>query len=56
MRRFEVYAAPLFACVDVVMAEIQAMDEGFGNWAAFGDKILAKEDDEASAPTMPRGD
>ncbi len=52
-RRFEAYAAPLFACVDAVMAEIQAMDDGFGNWAAFGDDILAKEDDEASAPTMP---
>jgi hypothetical protein len=52
-RRFEAYAAPLFARVDVIMAEIQAMDDGFGNWAAFGDKILAKEDDEASAPTMP---
>jgi hypothetical protein len=29
------------------------MDDGFGNWAAFGDKILAKEDDKASALTMP---
>jgi hypothetical protein len=29
------------------------MDDGFGNWAAFGDEILAKEDNEASAPTMP---
>ncbi len=52
-RRFEAYAAPLFACVDVVMAKIQVMDDGFGNWAAFGDKILAEEDDKASAPTMP---
>jgi hypothetical protein len=52
-RRFEAYVAPLFACVEVVMAKIQAMDDGFGNWAAFGDKILAKEDDEASALMMP---
>jgi hypothetical protein len=51
--QFEAYAAPLFARVNVVMAKIQAMDDGFGNWAAFGDKILAKEDNEASAPTMP---
>jgi hypothetical protein len=29
------------------------MDDGFGNWAAFDDEILAKEDDDASAPTMP---
>ncbi len=29
------------------------MDNGFGNWAAFGDKILAKEDNKASALTMP---
>ncbi len=52
-RRFEAYAAPLFTRVDVVMAEIQAMDDSFGNWAAFGDEILAEEDDEASAPMMP---
>jgi hypothetical protein len=52
-RQFEAYAAPLFACVDAVMAKIRAMDDGFGNWAAFGDKILAKEDNKASAPTMP---
>ncbi len=51
--RFEAYAAPLFARVDAVMAEIRAMDDGFGNWAAFGDEILAEEDDKASAPTMP---
>ncbi len=51
-RQLEAYAAPLFACVDAVMAKIQAMDGGFGNWAAFGDKLLVKEDDEASAPTM----
>ncbi len=46
------YAAPLFARVDAVMVKIRAMDDGFGNWAAFGDKILAEEDNEASAPTM----
>ncbi len=51
-RQFEAYAAPLFAHVDIVMAKIRAMDDGFGNWAAFGDEILAEEDDEASAPTM----
>ncbi len=51
--QFEAYAAPLFARVDVVMAKIRAMDDGFGNWAAFGDKILAEEDDKASAPMMP---
>jgi hypothetical protein len=52
-RQFEAYTAPLFARVDAVMAKIRAMDDGFSNWAAFGDKILAKEDDKASAPTMP---
>jgi hypothetical protein len=52
-RRFEAYAAPLFARVDAIMAKIRAMDDGFGNWAAFGDKIFAEEDDKASAPTMP---
>jgi hypothetical protein len=52
-QRFEAYSAPLFARVDAVMAEIRAMDDGFGNWAAFGDEILAEEDDKASAPTMP---
>jgi hypothetical protein len=51
--RFEAYVPPLFTRVDVIMAEIQAMDDGFGNWAAFGDKILAKEDDKASALMMP---
>jgi hypothetical protein len=35
------------------MAKIRAMDDGFGNWAAFSDEILAKEDDKASAPMMP---
>jgi hypothetical protein len=35
------------------MAKIQAMDDGFGDWAAFGNELLAKEDDKASAPTMP---
>jgi hypothetical protein len=52
-RRFEAYAAPLYAHVEVIMDKIQAMDDDFGNWAAFGDKILAKEDNEASALTMP---
>ncbi len=52
-RQLEAYAAPFFARVDIVMAKIQAMDDGFGNWAAFGDDILAKEDDKASALTMP---
>ena len=52
-RQFEAYAAPLFARVDIVMAKTQAMDDGFGNWAAFGDEILAEEDNEASALTMP---
>ncbi len=50
--RFEAYTAPLFACVEIIMAKIRAMDDSFGNWAAFGDKILAEEDDKASAPTM----
>jgi hypothetical protein len=35
------------------MAKIRAMDDGFGNWAAFGDKTLAEEDNKASAPMMP---
>ncbi len=52
-RRIEAYAAPFFARVDANMAEIQAMDDGFGNWAAFGDELLVEEDDKASAPTMP---
>ncbi len=51
--QIEAYTAPLFACIDAIMAKIRAMDDGFGNWAAFGDEILAEEDDEASAPTMP---
>jgi hypothetical protein len=51
--RIEAYAAPLFAHIDAVMAKIQAIDDGFGNWAAFGDKILAKEDDKVLAPMMP---
>ncbi len=51
-RRIEAYAAPFFACVDAVMAKIRAMDDGFGNWAVFGDKLLVKEDTKASAPTM----
>jgi hypothetical protein len=29
------------------------MDDGFGNWAAFGDKILAKDNNEASPPMIP---
>jgi hypothetical protein len=49
-RQFEAYAAPLFARVDAVMAEIRAIDDGFGNWAAFGDEL---KDDEASAPARP---
>jgi hypothetical protein len=52
-RQIEAYAAPFFARVDIVMAKIRAMDDGFGNWAAFGDEILAEEDDKASALTMP---
>ncbi len=52
-RRIEAYAAPFFACIDAVMAKIQAVDDGFGNWAAFGDELLIKEDNKASAPTMP---
>jgi hypothetical protein len=52
-RRLEAYDAPLFARVDAVMAKIRAMDDGFGDWAAFGDEILAEEDDEASASAMP---
>jgi hypothetical protein len=52
-RRIEAYVAPFFARVDAVMAKIRAMDDGFGNWAAFGDELLVEEDDEASAPTMP---
>ncbi len=52
-RQFEAYAAPLFARVDAVMAKIRAMDDSFGNWAAFGDDILAKEDNKTSALMMP---
>jgi hypothetical protein len=51
--RIEAYATPFFASVDAVMAKIRAMDDGFGNWAAFGDKLLVKEDNKASAPMMP---
>ncbi len=51
--RIEAYAAPFFAHVDALMAKILAMDDGFGNWAAFGDELLVEEDDKASAPTMP---
>ncbi len=29
------------------------MDDSFGYWAAFGDEILAKEDDKTSALMMP---
>ncbi len=29
------------------------MDDGFGNWAAFGDELFVEEDNKASAPTMP---
>ncbi len=52
-RRIEAYATPFFACVDAIMAEIRGMDDNFGNWAAFGDELLAEEDDKASAPMMP---
>jgi hypothetical protein len=52
-RRIEAYVAPFFTPVDAVMAKIRAMDDGFGNWAAFGDKLLVEEDDKASAPMMP---
>jgi hypothetical protein len=52
-RRIDAFATPFFACVDAVMAEIRAMDNGFGNWAAFDDELLIEEEDEASAPTMP---
>jgi hypothetical protein len=52
-RQLEAYAAPLFARIDTIMAKIRAMDDGFGNWAAFGDEIIAKEDNKASVPTMP---
>jgi hypothetical protein len=52
-QQIEAYAAPFSARVDVVMAKIRAMDDGFGNWAAFGDEILAEEDNEASDLTMP---
>jgi hypothetical protein len=45
--QFEANATPLFAHVDIIMDKIRAMDDGFGNWAAFGDEILAEEDDEA---------
>jgi hypothetical protein len=51
--RIEAYAAPFFACIDAVMAKIRAMDDGFGNWAAFSDELLAEENDDASALTMP---
>ncbi len=52
-RQIKAYAAPFFARVDAVMAKIRAMDDGFGNWAAFGDELLVEEEDEASAPMMP---
>jgi hypothetical protein len=52
-RRIEAYVAPFFARIDAVMAKIRAMDDGFGNWAAFGDELHVEEDNEASAPTMP---
>jgi hypothetical protein len=51
--RIEAYAAPFFACIDAVMAKIRAMDDSFGDWAAFGNKLLAKENNDASALTMP---
>jgi hypothetical protein len=52
-RQIEAYAAPSFARLDVVMAEIRAMDDNFGNWAAFGDEILAEEDNKVSDLMMP---
>ncbi len=51
--RLEVYAATRFARVDAIMAKIRAMDDSFGNWTAFGDKLLVEEDEGASAPAMP---
>ncbi len=33
VRQFEAYAASFFARVEAIMAKIQAMDDGFGNWA-----------------------
>jgi hypothetical protein len=44
--QLEAYAATLFACVDNIMAEIQAMDDGFGNQAAAGEKALADKADK----------
>ncbi len=52
-QQIEAYVEPFFARVDAIMAKIRAMDDGFGNWAAFGDELLIEEDDKASAPTMP---
>jgi hypothetical protein len=52
-RQIEAYAAPFFAHVDAIMAKIQAMNDCFGDWAAFGNELLAEEDNKASAPTMP---
>jgi hypothetical protein len=52
-QQIEAYAAPFFAHVDIVMAKIRVMDDGFGNWAAFSDEILAKEDNKASDLMMP---
>jgi hypothetical protein len=46
-RQIEAYATLFFACIDAIMAKIQAMDDCFGNWAAFGNKLLAKEDSKA---------
>ncbi len=39
----EVYTTPLFAHVNVVMANIQAMDGGLGYWSVFDEEPLAKE-------------
>ncbi len=50
--RLEVYAATLFARADAIVAKIRAMDDSFGNWTAFGDKLLVKEDKGVSAPAM----
>jgi hypothetical protein len=51
-QQFEAYAAPLLLTLTSSWPKIRAMDDGFGNWAAFGDEILGKEDDKASALTM----
>jgi hypothetical protein len=44
--QLEAYATTLFACVDAIMAKIQAMDDGFGNWVAAREKALTNKADE----------